>query len=415
MATPAKPEALVTPIRSLVAPLFQPLRVRAVTLSNRIVMAPMTRSFSPEGVPTARVADYYRRRAEGETGLLITEGVGVDHPAALGEAGLGESDLPHMYGEAALTGWRAVVEAVHAVGGVIFPQLWHQGVVRAPGTGPHPQAPSCRPSGLWGPLGRTCAIPAEYAARLAVATVPMSEAEIADVIAAYGRSAANARRLGFDGVAIHAAHGYLIDDFLWEETNQPHRPYGVATAAGDRDSRSKRCARFVRQPVLELPIVFRFSQWKQQDFRARLATRPRRSSSRSWGRSPPPVSTSSMAACAIFSVPNFPGSPHQFVRLGQETDGQTGSMCVGGIGLDKGMYDSNREGQGRSERHIRSSWSASMPASSTWSRWGARCSTIRSGRVSCAWESHSSRSMQPGSRSSTDQPSESRHRPMKRC
>src|SRR5579864_8157314 len=72
-----------------VGPLFIPITVRGVTLRNRIVMSPMTRSFSPEGVPGPDVAAYYRRRAAGETGLLVTEGVGVDHPAALGEAGLG--------------------------------------------------------------------------------------------------------------------------------------------------------------------------------------------------------------------------------------------------------------------------------------------------------------------------------------
>src|SRR5215475_10788612 len=85
-----------------VEPLFTPISVRGVTLRNRIVMSPMTRNFSPEGVPGPDVAAYYRRRAAGETGLLITEGVGVDHPAALGEAGLGETDLPHMYGAQAL-------------------------------------------------------------------------------------------------------------------------------------------------------------------------------------------------------------------------------------------------------------------------------------------------------------------------
>src|SRR5215470_9371892 len=84
------------PMNPQVEPLFTPITVRGVTLRNRIVMSPMTRNFSPEGVPGPDVAAYYQRRAAGETGLLITEGVGIDHPAALGEAGLKESDLPHM-------------------------------------------------------------------------------------------------------------------------------------------------------------------------------------------------------------------------------------------------------------------------------------------------------------------------------
>src|SRR5882724_11929429 len=97
------------PMATDVEPLFAPLSVRGLQLPNRIVMAPMTRNFSPGGVPGADVAAYYRRRAEGGTGLLITEGVGIDHPAALGDAGLNETDLPHMFGDAALAGWRNVV------------------------------------------------------------------------------------------------------------------------------------------------------------------------------------------------------------------------------------------------------------------------------------------------------------------
>ena len=146
-------EPMDSSTQRLVAPLFQPLSVRGLRLANRIVMSPMTREFSPNGVPGEDVVAYYRRRAEAETGLVITEGVGIDHPAALGEAGLGEADIPHLYGDEALAGWRRVVDAVHAVGGRIIPQLWHQGVMREPGTGPHPEAPSMRPSGLWGPTG----------------------------------------------------------------------------------------------------------------------------------------------------------------------------------------------------------------------------------------------------------------------
>src|SRR5205823_4076329 len=117
-----------------VEPLFRPLALRGLQLGNRIVMAPMTRSFSPGGVPGEDVAAYYRRRAEGGTGLLITEGVGIAHASALGDAGLGENDLPHLYGDAALAGWKRVVDAVHAAGGAIVPQLWHQGVLREPGS-----------------------------------------------------------------------------------------------------------------------------------------------------------------------------------------------------------------------------------------------------------------------------------------
>ena len=126
-------------------------------------------------------------------GLLITEGVGIDHPAALGDAGLGESNLPHLYGDEALAGWKRVVAGVHRAGGKIIPQLWHQGVMRDPGTGPHPQAPSLRPSGLWGPVGRAGSLDPDYVLRMQAPTQPMSESDIQDVIDAYARSARHAR------------------------------------------------------------------------------------------------------------------------------------------------------------------------------------------------------------------------------
>src|SRR3546814_16255928 len=103
-----------------------------------------------------------------------------------------------------------------SVGLVIGPQRWHMGVIRQEGTGPHPDAPSLRPSGSWWPTDKAM-MPPEYLERMSMPTTPMTENEIADVIAAYGRSAANAQAAGFDGIAIHGAHGYLIDSFLWAD------------------------------------------------------------------------------------------------------------------------------------------------------------------------------------------------------
>src|SRR3984885_1315790 len=104
--------------------LFRPFQVKGLTLANRIVMAPMTRSHSPEGVPGDDVAAYYRRRAEGGVALIITEGTFVDHPVA----GF-DPRVPRFHGEHSLAGWRRVAEQVHAAGGRIFPQLWHVGKV----------------------------------------------------------------------------------------------------------------------------------------------------------------------------------------------------------------------------------------------------------------------------------------------
>jgi 2,4-dienoyl-CoA reductase-like NADH-dependent reductase (Old Yellow Enzyme family) len=149
-----------------------------MTVLNRIAMAPMTRGFSPGGVPGSNVAAYYARRTEGGCGLILTEGIAVDHPAALGDAGLEEKDIPVIASEASLQGWRAVVAAVHAAGGRIVAQLWHQGVLRVPGTGPHPEVVSVSPSGYWGPLGKQSSIASGKIPADPQVGRPMSEQEI---------------------------------------------------------------------------------------------------------------------------------------------------------------------------------------------------------------------------------------------
>lgn len=105
--------------------LFRPFKLKGLNLPNRVVMAPMTRSFSPGGIPTEDVARYYRRRAEGAVGFIISEGTGVDRPASLNDP-----NVPRFHGEKELAGWRRVVDEVHAAGGLMAPQLWHVGAVR---------------------------------------------------------------------------------------------------------------------------------------------------------------------------------------------------------------------------------------------------------------------------------------------
>ena len=328
--------------RELVAPLFQPINIRALALRNRVVMAPMTREFSPGGVPGDDVVAYYRRRAEAETGLVITEGVGIDHPAALGEAGLGEADIPHLYGDDALAGWRKVVAAVHTAGGKIIPQLWHQGVMREQGTGPHPEARSMRPSGLWGPTGRQSSIDPNYIGRVSAPTPPMTDADIADVIAAYARSARRAIDAGFDGVAIHGAHGYLIDTFFWAETNTRTDRWGGGIA--DRARFGAEVVRAIRAEIgPEYPIFFRFSQWKQQDFRARIATTPQELEQLLTPLVEAGVDVFD-GSIRYFNRAEFEGSPLNLSGWAKKVTGKL-SMAVGGIGLDRGMYDSNRDGK----------------------------------------------------------------------
>ncbi len=235
--------------------LFQPVRLGSLELKNRIVMAPMTRSFSPEGVPGKDVAAYYRRRAEGEVGLILSEGVVVQRPASKNDA-----RIPHFYGEDALAGWQHVIEEVHAANGRMGPQIWHVGSVASPMTKWTPEAEVESPSGLVGPgqtRGRA-----------------MTEEDLADTIAAFGRAAADAKRLGFDVVEIHGAHGYLIDQFFWSETNMRTDLFGGATLP-QRARFGTEVVKSVRTAVgADFPIVLRLSQWKQQDYTARLAETP---------------------------------------------------------------------------------------------------------------------------------------------
>src|SRR3954464_13575978 len=109
------------------APLFSPVGIGSLGLRNRIVMAPMTRNFSPDGVPGDDVAAYYRRRAENGVGLIVTEGTVIDHPASTDS-----TRVPRFFGEASLDGWKRVAAAVHGAGGRIMPQIWHVGMRRAP-------------------------------------------------------------------------------------------------------------------------------------------------------------------------------------------------------------------------------------------------------------------------------------------
>ncbi len=233
--------------------LFRPYRINQLDLPNRIVMAPMTRSGSPGGIPGPNVADYYRRRAEGGVGLIITEGAYLPFSGS----GFGAS-VPHMYGDAALAGWRAVVEAVHGAGGRIMPQLWHVGAWVMPFE--QPQETPVGPSGV-GPKGTVA--PGRV----------MTQADIDAVIEAYAVAAVNAQAVGFDGVEIHAAHGYLIDQFFWDVTNRRTDGYGGGVA--QRTRFAVEILREMRRRVgPAFPIVLRFSQWKLHDYAAQAWTTP---------------------------------------------------------------------------------------------------------------------------------------------
>lgn len=317
------------------AALFRPLSIRSLELPNRIVMSAMTRSASPAGVPGPEVARYYRRRAAGGTGLIITEGVAVDHPAAVDNP-----RVPRMYGAAALAGWRTVVDEVHAAGGRIVPQLWHVGPLWGAMGAVDPVITPMRPSGRWGTVGIT-SYPDDYVARAARLTRPMTEDDIAEVVAAFADAAVNAAELGFDGIALHGGHGYLLDSFLWPDTNIRDDRWG-----GDPLARSRFPARVVeavRSAVGdELPIFFRFSQHKQQDYTARIAETPDELQ----------VILGSLADAGVdvfdasirrFDLPAFEGSDLSLAGWARKLTGAH-AMAVGSVGLGKPLRDSRIEG-----------------------------------------------------------------------
>lgn len=236
------------------ASLFDPFTLNGLILPNRIVMAPMTRYFSPGGIPGPDVAAYYRRRAEGECGLIITEGTTVRSPVAGGY-----QKVPEFWGEA-LGGWKRVVDEVHGAGGLIMPQLWHVGLQRNPALSPpNPELAGHGPSGL--------------NTKFETVAPPMTEAEIRDTVTAFAESAAHARALGFDGVELHGAHGYLIDQFFWERTNLREDEFG-----GDIERRTRfavELGQAIRREVGDdYPLILRMSQWKSHDYGAKLAPDP---------------------------------------------------------------------------------------------------------------------------------------------
>lgn len=196
--------------------LFEPYKLGKLTLSNRTAMAPLTRNRALAGnVPGPLAVEYYAQRAS--AGLLITEGTPVS------QQGQGYQDVPGLYTSEQIAGWKKVTDAVHAKGGHIFTQIWHVGRI---------SHTSLQPDG-GAPVGPS-AIRANTKTFVNNAFTDVSEpralelGEIPGVIDSFARGAANAMEAGFDGVEIHAANGYLLDQFARDTTNKRSDAYGGA-------------------------------------------------------------------------------------------------------------------------------------------------------------------------------------------
>ena len=293
--------------------LSRPVSINGLTVPNRIAMAPMTRMFSPGGVPGEDVVSYYARRAAAGVGLIVTEGTYVGHDSA------GQSDrVPRFHGEEQLAGWARVAEGVHAAGGTIVPQLWHIGMVRKQGEPPVADAPAVGPSGIR--LDGT-----ENGGRA------MTQRDLDDVIGAFAEAAAAAERIGFDGIEIHGAHGYLVDQFLWAGTNRRTDAYG-----GDLVARSRFAAEIVaavRETVsADFPVIFRYSQWKSDNYDARLAETPEELEAVLT-----PLAAAGVdafhASTRRYWLPEFEGSDLNLAGWTKKLTGRT-TITVGSVGLD---------------------------------------------------------------------------------
>jgi 2,4-dienoyl-CoA reductase-like NADH-dependent reductase (Old Yellow Enzyme family) len=231
--------------------LFSPFTFSDVRLANRVVVAPMSRvSTRGDGVPTEQIADYYGRFAEGGFGLIITEGI---YP--LGPAAQGYANQPALTSLATVAGWRSVTAAVHRHGGIIIAQLMHAGALSQ-----HLEA-TLGPSAI---TPRGSKMPEYGGSGPYLTPQTLSQAQLDDIVDGFARSAALAEDAGFDGVEVHAANGYLLDQFLTDYTNTRTDRYG-GSASARATLTAQVLAAIVERTQHRLPVGVRLSQAKVND------------------------------------------------------------------------------------------------------------------------------------------------------
>ncbi len=291
--------------------LCKKFRLRNCELRNRFVMAPMSRYSCPGAIPNEELVNYYKRRASAQVGLIVTGAAAIDRPAA------NNSPVLADFRPASHSMWKLAIDGVHDAGGAIALQLWHAGAL-------YEFDPDYRPAPLESPSG-LCA-PSRKVGE------PMTERAISEVIDEYGRAAVLAKNLGFDAIEIHAAHGFLLDQFFWGKTNlRPDRWGGPLLR--DRTLFPAAVIQEVRRAVgPDFALSVRISQWKEQDYDACLAGDP--NELEEWLR-PLVDAGTDLFSCSQrrWWEPQFAGSSLNFAGWVKKVAGKP-TTTVGSVGLD---------------------------------------------------------------------------------
>ena len=296
-----------------ISALFAPLQIRSITLPNRFVLPAMQRGWARDGQPLPKLATYYAGCVRGGVGLVISESCGVDHPAVT------SNRFASLMNESTCDAWARCVDAVHEAGGLMLIQLWHEGSFREDA-----EVRSVTASGLSAP-----GMPNGKAA---------TREELEELKEAFVRSALLAERIGADGIEVHCAHGYLLDQFLWHGTNVRDDGYG-GPEMSDRVRFPAEVVAAVRETIDPNHILsVRFSQFKSLDFSARMAETPEElgvmlDAFRAAG------ADVFHASARRFYRPAWPGSQ---LTLAGWTKSLTDLpvIAVGSVGLSNDVYDS---------------------------------------------------------------------------
>ncbi|MCC7412619.1 MAG: 12-oxophytodienoate reductase [Gammaproteobacteria bacterium] len=284
-----------------------------MTLRNRFVMPGMQRGWCKDGAPLPELANYYRRRAEGGVAMIIAESSAVDHVTATVQP------TACRLNPATAGAWARCVEAVHSAGAPMLLQLWHEGGRRNPSDGQ-----TISPSGV--------AYPGHPGGRAA------THADLEQVRDAFVRSAKLAQTIGADGIEVHACHGYLLDQFLWTATNQREDGYG-GVAIADRARFPVAIVAAIRAACgPEFIISFRFSQWKEHDYGARIASAPAELATLAALLRGAGV-TLLHASTRRFWIPEWDGSDLGLAGWTRRVSGLP-TIAVGSVGLDRDVMES---------------------------------------------------------------------------